>query len=78
LVILSFRFDNFLQKSIMTPSLFGEIEVNIRIIDTLFQKLSEKLQQKFVDAITENDDIDLHQIFPNLRLGQYFSALKIF
>jgi hypothetical protein len=60
----------------MTPSLFGEIEVNIRIIDTLFQKLPEKLQQKFVDAITGNDDIDLHQIFPSLRLGQYFSVLK--
>jgi hypothetical protein len=74
--MLNFRFDSFLQRSIMTPSLFGEIEVNVRILELLFQKLPEQHRPTLVEAMTENGMIDLHQLFPNLSLGTYKISTK--
>ena len=51
----------------MTPSLFGEIEVNIMMLKALSEELDKKLVPVFVDALTDGSDkFDFRQLFPDL------------
>ena len=55
----------------MTPSLFGEIEVNIMMLKALSEELNKKLVPVFVDALTDgSDEFDFRQLFPDLYLGE--------
>jgi hypothetical protein len=63
----------------MTPSLFGEIEVNILLLRLLIDRLDPKMKIIFTEKLTENDeDFDFHQLFPDLHLGIFknFSDVK--
>ena len=67
--IKNFRLDLISSDSGIMPALFGEVEVNITILELLNQKLDPKHRQKFIQALTDDDNIDLHQLFSNIVLS---------
>jgi hypothetical protein len=51
------------------PAFFGEIEVNITILDMLVLRLESKDRKIFIQTLTEEENVDYHQLFPDLVLG---------
>jgi hypothetical protein len=54
------------------PTLFGEVEVNIKILELLIQKLDPRHRQMFINTLTDDQNVDLHQLFSNIVLSKSF------
>jgi hypothetical protein len=61
--------DLFSATTIM-PALFGEIEVNNSILELLTQNLDKNLQKRLIRSLSDDENIDLTQFFPNLALSK--------
>ena len=46
----------------MTPALYGEINVSIKILESLKKSLDSKLHGKFIASLTSVETVDLHQV----------------
>jgi hypothetical protein len=59
----------------MTHSLFGEIEVNVRILEVLFKKLDPLFHSNFAEALMGDKEIDLSQLLVSLQLGKVITTM---
>ncbi len=64
------RFDIISTDSGIMPALFGEIEVNITILELLIQKLDPRHRQMFINTLTDDQNADLHQLFSSTILSK--------